>query len=62
MEKVLAEQAADPVSTRAPFTPGAPSPRLTDNTIRQIAEAGGDIEVIERVSRNSKISDACPAG
>jgi hypothetical protein len=48
MEKVLAEQAADPVSTRAPFTPGAPSPRLTDNTVRQISEAGGDIKEINR--------------
>ena len=48
MEKVLAEQAADPVSTRAPFTPGSPSPRLTDNTVRQISEAGGDMEVINK--------------
>ena len=48
MEKVLAEQAADPVSTRAPFTPGAPSPRLTDNTVRQISEADGDIDIIQK--------------
>ena len=48
MEKVRAEQAADPVATRAPFTPGSPSPRLTDNTVRQISEAGGDIEVIKK--------------
>ena len=30
---------------------GAPNPRLTDNTIRQIAEADGDIDVIQRAVR-----------
>ena len=48
MEKVLTEQAADPVHKRIQFTPGSPSPRLTDNTVRQIVEAGGDIKLIEK--------------
>ena len=46
MTQVLAEQAED--STRPRFTPGGPSPRLTDNTVRQLSEAGGDMEIIQK--------------
>lgn len=46
MEKVLKEQAQD--TNSVPFTPGGPSPRLTDNTVRQIAEAGGDVDIVKR--------------
>lgn len=45
MGKVVDEQAFD--ASRPMYSPGAPSPRLTDNTVRQIAEAGGDVEVLE---------------
>ena len=44
MGKVVDEQAFD--ASRPMYAPGAPSPRLTDNTVRQIAEAGGDTEVL----------------
>ena len=30
------------------FSPGAPNPHLTDNTIRQIGELGGDAEVVKK--------------
>ena len=46
MEKVLKEQAQD--NNSVPFTPGGPSPRLTDNTVKQIAQAGGDVDVVKR--------------
>ena len=46
MEKVLAEQAQD--ANRASFTPSAPSPRLTDNTVRQLTRAGADMDIINR--------------
>jgi len=45
MGKVVADQAYD--ASRPMYAPGAPSPRLTDNTVRQIAEAGGDTEILE---------------
>lgn len=46
MERVIADQAEE--ATRPRFTPGAPSPRLTDNTVRQLAQAGADMDVINR--------------
>jgi len=46
MERVIADQAEE--ATRPRFTPGAPSPRLTDNTVRQLSQAGADMDVINR--------------
>lgn len=45
MAKVVEEQAFD--ASRPMYAPGSPSPRLTDNTVRQIAEAGGDVKVLQ---------------
>ena len=46
MEKVIREQAED--ATRPPFAQGGPSPRLTDNTVRQINEAGGEAALAQK--------------
>ena len=46
ISKVIDEQEYNASAPR--FTPGAPSPRLTDNTVRQIGEGGGDLDVIQK--------------
>ena len=35
------------------FSPGAPNPYLTDNTIRQISEAGGDADIVKEAYQSS---------
>ena len=45
MERVLADQAEEALLRHS----RCPSPRLTDNTVRQLAQAGGDVDVVKRV-------------
>ena len=46
--KVMADQAIN--ADRPRHSPGSPSPYLTDNTIKQLSEAGGDMKVINKAA------------